>query len=198
MLEFSNLPDSRPYQLFHQYYQEAEAANQVLTYAFAVSSYNPNTKIVDSRFVNLKYIDGNDWIFFTNYKGPKAQAFEGHNQISALFNWTATRMQIRIKATIKKIDLIKSDEHFKGRIKEKNAVAIASNQSQKIESYEAIEEKYKKVLENEDLSKRPDYWGGFAFSPFYIEFWNGKDTRLNHRQVFELIDEDWQDSILQP
>ena len=170
MLEFSNLPDSRPYQLFHQYYQEAEAANQVLAYAFAVSSYNPSTKIVDSRFVNLKYIDGNDWIFFTNYKGPKAQAFEGHNQISALFNWTATRMQIRIKATIKKIDLIKSDEHFKGRIKEKNAVAIASNQSQKIESYEAIEEKYKKVLENEDLSKRPDYWGGFAFSPFYIEF----------------------------
>ena len=113
MLEFSNLPDSRPYQLFHQYYQEAEAANQVLAYAFAVSSYNPSTKIVDSRFVNLKYIDGNDWIFFTNYKGPKAQAFEGHNQISALFNWTATRMQIRIKATIKKIDLIKSDEHFK-------------------------------------------------------------------------------------
>ena len=107
-------------------------------------------------------------------------------------------MQIRIKATIKKIDLIKSDEHFKGRIKEKNAVAIASNQSQKIESYEAIEEKYKKVLENEDLSKRPDYWGGFAFTPFYIEFWNGKDTRLNHRQAFEIIDEDWQDSILQP
>ena len=44
MLEFSNLPDSRPYQLFHQYYQEAEAANQVLAYAFAVSSYNPSTK----------------------------------------------------------------------------------------------------------------------------------------------------------
>ena len=60
------------------------------------------------------------------------------------------------QATIKKIDLINLMSILRAESKKNKAVAIASNQSQKIESYEAIEEKYKKVLENEDLSKRPD------------------------------------------
>ena len=87
--------------------------------SIAISSYCSLTKTVNSRFVNLKYIDSNRWTFFTNYNSSKAIEFEKHKQISALFYWNKINLQIRIKADIKKSDEIFSDNHFKSRSIEK-------------------------------------------------------------------------------
>tara|TARA_B100000029_G_scaffold514538_1_gene617795 strand:- start:3332 stop:3928 length:597 start_codon:yes stop_codon:yes gene_type:complete len=198
MLTISNLPDTQPYKLFQENYLAAEQAGQSLPYAFAISSYNPSTNQVDSRFVNLKFIDGEDWIFFTNYHSPKAQAFKLHDQVAVLFNWFSTQTQIRIQAKICMLDAKKSDEHFSSRIKEKNAVAIFSQQSQPAKSYEDLEARYQQTLDYDNLFHRPDHWGGYVFKPFYFEFWTANNTRLNHRHAFELIDGNWQGSILEP
>jgi len=95
-------------------------------------------KEVDSRFVNLKCILQDEWIFFTNYKSPKACAFEKHKQISALIYWNSINIQIRIKAEIKKTSKTFSDEYFKSRQPEKNALAISSHQSKKVDKFETI------------------------------------------------------------
>ena len=55
---------------------------------------------VDSRFVNLKFVDNDNFIFFSNYNSPKSIAFESHNQISANIFWSKTNQQIRMKANI--------------------------------------------------------------------------------------------------
>ena len=45
---------------------------------------------------------------------------------------------------------------------------------------------------------RPSYWGGFSFIPFYFEFWQGQEFRLNKREVYEEISGDWIKYTLQP
>ena len=59
--------------------------------------------------------------------------------------------------------------------------------------------KYEEVLKHsEDLGKRPDYWGGFSFTPYYFEFWQGHQSRINKREVFEKNSDDWMRYFLQP
>ena len=57
-------------------------------------------KEVEARYVNLKYIDNNEWIFFSNYLSPKANQFESHDQVSILIYWASINTQIRMKAKI--------------------------------------------------------------------------------------------------
>ena len=198
MIVFKDLPDVEPYQQFQKDYFEAEQANQPLIHAIAISSFNKTLNEVESRFVNLKYIEGEEWIFFSNYNSPKARSFQSHDQISAMFYWSTTNIQIRMKANIKETNKERSDEHFQSRQKEKNALAIASNQSQPISSFETVKSKFTDTLENADLRKRPDYWGGFSFTPYYFEFWRGSDFRLNHRNAFSKVEDGWESSILEP
>ena len=48
------------------------------------------------------------------------------------------------------------------------------------------------------LEKRPEYWGGYSFTPYYFEFWEGHKSRLNKREVFKKDTNDWVKTILQP
>ena len=136
--------------------------------------------------------------FFSNYNSPKSLQFQMLEQISALFYWDKLSFQVRIKAKIKKSNKSFSDAHFKKRSKEKNALSISSAQSEEISSYEDVIKKYNSVLEKENLIKRPEFWGGFSFVPYYFEFWEGKENRLNKREVFEYKENNWINFILEP
>ena len=57
---------------------------------------------------------------------------------------------------------------------------------------------YNDTKKDADLEKCPDYWGGFVFRPYYFEFWEGHDSRLNRRMVFELNNNQWDNFFLQP
>lgn len=198
MIKFNNISSEEPYLIFQDWYQAAVNAGQLRVQAIAISSYNPKTELVDSRFVNLKYIEHDRWVFFSNYNGPKAKAFEANKTISALFYWNATDAQIRMRAHIEKLPAQESDAYFKARDPEKNALAISSAQSQEIKSYEEVVKNYQAVLEKGDTSVRPEYWGGFQFTPYYIEFWSGDRNRLNKRQVFTKKQGSWKSKFLQP
>ena len=100
MIDISNIHNSEPYIFFKKYYEKALRANQNYIEAIAISSINKKSNEVDSRFVNLKKIDSEEWVFFSNYQSPKAKQFDQHNQISALFFWDKIGLQIRIKANI--------------------------------------------------------------------------------------------------
>ena len=88
--------------------------------------------------------------------------------------------------------------YFKQRSKEKNALAISSNQSQPISSYEEVRKKYNMTKNNGDLDKCPNYWGGFTFKPFSIEFWEGNEFRLNKRNLYKKDNTNWNHYILEP
>jgi pyridoxamine 5'-phosphate oxidase len=199
MIKFLNLSSEKPYLQFKSAYQEASDNGQKGIEAISVSSFNKAINEVEARYVNLKYIDNNEWIFFSNYLSPKASQFESHSQVSILIYWGSINTQIRMKAKIFKTSAEFSDKHFRGRTKEKNALAISSNQSQVINSFDEVAKNFNETLEvMTPETPRPNFWGGYSFIPYYFEFWQGHENRLNKRHVFEQQDSEWAERFLQP
>tara|TARA_B100000900_G_scaffold399056_1_gene401147 strand:- start:358 stop:954 length:597 start_codon:yes stop_codon:yes gene_type:complete len=198
MIQFNNLNQEIPYLILKEKYDEALNAGQRGIEAISISSYNKQISEVDSRYVNLKFISHDEFIFFSNYDSPKASSFASHDQISALLYWPSINAQIRMKAKIKKTSNKYNQKYFFDRLEEKNALAISSNQSKPINSYNQVKENYNKSLKNDDLKKCPEFWGGFSFTPYYFEFWEGHESRINKREIFEKIDGVWEQSFLQP
>ena len=199
MIKFLNLNPEKPYILFQSLYQQAIENGQKGIEAISVSSYNQLLKEVEARYVNLKYIDNNEWIFFSNYLSPKANQFDSHDQVSVLIYWASINTQIRMKAKIFKTSDEFSDEHFQGRTIEKNALAISSNQSQIIDSFDEVAKNFNEALQvMTPETPRPNFWGGYSFTPYYFEFWQGHENRLNKRHVFEQLDSEWAERFLQP
>jgi pyridoxamine 5'-phosphate oxidase len=199
MIDLSKINNKfEPYIIFQDFYNSALKAEQKQLEAINISSYQEKTNEVFSRFVNIKFVEDEKWIFFSNYNSPKAKQFNLHNQIAAVFYWSSINVQIRMKANIKKTSKNYNQKYFFDRSEKKNALAISSNQSKPTDSYKQVKENYNKSLKNEDLKKCPEYWGGFSFTPYYFEFWEGHDSRLNKRKVFEKIDDVWKQSFLQP
>jgi hypothetical protein len=56
MIQFNNLNQEIPYLLFKEKYDEALNAGQKGIEAISISSYNKEISEVDSRYVNLKFI----------------------------------------------------------------------------------------------------------------------------------------------
>ena len=198
MIILKNLSKETPYEAFKSAYEKSLKAKQKNIQALCMSSYCVDKNEVNSRYVNLKIINGKEFIFFTNYQSPKSIEFTMHNQISATLYWDSTNTQIRMKAYIKKTNHIFNQKYFTQRDLKKNALSISSNQSKSIDSYDSILENYKKSLSSEILNKCPAYWGGYSFTPYYFEFWEGHESRINKRVVFYKIDGLWKQSFLQP
>lgn len=198
MIKFSNLSQEIPYMLFKAKYDEAVSAGQKGIEAISISSFNKTMNEVDSRYVNLKFIAKDEFIFFSNYNSPKGIAFNSHDQIAALVFWPCINIQIRMKAKIKKTSNEYNQKYFFDRSIEKNALAISSNQSRKIDTFNNVKENFKKSLNYDDLKKCPDYWGGYSFKPYEIEFWEGDKFRLNKRNFYKKDKNKWNHYILEP
>ena len=198
MIIFEDMLKEKPYLIFKALYDRASDNNQTNIEAVSISSFNKKLNEVDSRYVNLKFISNVEFIFFSNYESPKATAFNSHNQIAALLYWSSINVQIRMKAKIKKTTSEFNQKYFFDRSEEKNALAISSNQSKPINSYSQVKENYNKSLKNDDLKKCPEFWGGYSFAPYYFEFWEGHELRLNKREVYEKSHNTWKHLILQP
>tara|TARA_S200000501_G_C20817830_1_gene741421 strand:- start:270 stop:863 length:594 start_codon:yes stop_codon:yes gene_type:complete len=197
MITFIDLSPSEPYQLFKYLYDKAEASEKIVE-AICISSFDERLSEVQSRFVNLKYVKNDEWIFFSNYNSPKAFQFKHHNQIAATFFWPSINSQIRIKAKVFKTSKKFSDEHYLSRDKDKNKLAHLSEQSEQIISYEEMINKFDSVENPADFNLRPKYWGGYSFKPYYFEFWEGHKSRINRRKVFKFEKGIWSSYFLQP
>lgn len=198
MIELIKLNNEEPYSVFVTLLDNALNNGQDNTDAISISSFNPIKKEVQSRYVNLKSIRHNKWTFFSNYDSPKSKSFLLHDQIAALFYWSKTDTQIRIKAKIYKTSEEESNNYFKARNKKKNALSISSMQSKNINSYEEVTKSYNHALSSKNLHKRPEYWGGFFFIPYYFEFWEGHESRINKRVSYEAQGSEWKKNFLQP
>ena len=198
MIEISNINKSEPYSKFIFFLNKAIENNQAPIDAICISSYDAETGEVDSRYVNLKFILNEEWIFFSNYMSPKAKQFISHKQISSTIFWPSINVQIRTKAVIKKTSIQYNQKYFFDRSEEKNALAISSNQSKSIDSFTQVKEKYNHTFKNSDLRKCPEYWGGFSFTPYEIEFWEGSEFRLNKRNLYKKVNNTWKHFILEP
>ena len=118
-----------------------------------------------------------------------------------LFFWHAAERQIIIKGKAEKIASNLSDGYFESRPRGSQLGALVSNQSEIVESREALEQKLsqlEKTYEGKGIP-RPEFWGGYLVKPVEMEFWQGRPNRLHDRIRYTLQDDyDWSINRLSP
>jgi pyridoxamine 5'-phosphate oxidase len=179
-----------PFTQFDIWFQEATKAMQTEPNAMALATADKSGK-PSNRMVLLKGIEEGGFCFFTNYLSKKGEQLSENPYSALLFWWSSLERQVRIEGKIELLDPSKSDIYFKSRPIGSQVGAIASPQSQIIESRSDMESRFASEWEKyqeTSIVQRPDYWGGYVLIPDLFEFWQGRPNRLHDRIQFKLND----------
>ena len=134
------------------------------------------------RMVLLKEIEADAFVFYTNYNSAKGRELAASGKAAFVMHWKSLRRQIRVRGAVTREDGPQADAYFDSRALKSRIGAIASRQSEPLESRGALVAEAAKVGLREGLNpKRPAHWGGFRIVPVEIEFWADGDFRLHDR-----------------
>lgn len=198
-LSINDIGDN-PIDFFVKWFKEAENSDQIIEpNAMTISTVDENS-FPSSRVVLLKQIKERSLIFFTNYNSNKGKSLDKNENICASFYWPPLERQVIIKGYAKKISSVESEDYFNSRPFESQAAAIISNQSEDIDSYESLLEKYNSFIEKNKNTKlkRPNNWGGIEIFINQIEFWQGRKNRLHNRVLCNFQKDTWEYKLLSP
>lgn len=200
-LIMSALSDN-PILQFQKWLDEATSSKDIVEpTAMNLATFSKDLGL-SSRMVLLKGVDDRGFVFFTNYDSRKALDLIDCQQAALCFWWGSLERQVRVEGEVVKVSEQESDDYFHSRPRGSQIGAIASKQSQVMDSYQSlrdevrdVEEKYKDLV----VIPRPGYWGGYRVVPKNIEFWQGRPSRLHDRlKYIKGENGDWKIERLSP
>jgi pyridoxamine 5'-phosphate oxidase len=192
--------DRDPLKLFQRWLDEAIAAGIHLPEAMTLATATPEGK-PSARLLLLKHADERGFVFYTNYNSIKARELDSNPQAALVFYWPQLERQVRVEGKVERTSADESDAYFKTRPRESQIGALASPQSEVIDSREALQQHARdieKLYEGREVA-RPAHWGGYRLLPERIEFWKGRPGRLHDRILYaRQADGTWTISRLAP
>jgi pyridoxamine 5'-phosphate oxidase len=153
-----------------------------------------------ARIVLLRGLDQRGLRFYTSYESRKGRELAANPRAAAVLYWPLLHRQVRIEGDVAPLGETESDAYFAARPRGHRIAAWASEQSQPLESYAVLEERFAHFdlrFEGEDVP-RPHSWGGFLLVPSRIEFWQGRPNRMHERTLYARSAAAWEVSELQP
>lgn len=195
LLESSLAPT--PLEQFSKWFDEALQADVPEPNAMTLATVGANGR-PSARIVLLKGLDERGLVFFTNYTSRKGQDLAAHPYASLLFFWQPLERQVRLEGLVEKVSAAESDTYYNSRPLGSRIGAWVSPQSQPT-SREELEQRNAALSESLGMEPpRPEYWGGYRLKPEYVEFWQGRPSRLHDRLVYTLTAGQWKQSRLAP
>jgi pyridoxamine 5'-phosphate oxidase len=182
--------DPNPFRQFENWSQDARAAGvseqDTISMTLATAT---RFGLPCARIVLLKSFDERGFVFYTNYNSRKGHELEENARACLLFYWPQLWRQVRIEGTVERVSEEESDQYFHSRPLGSRIGAWASEQSTRVESREALDQRFEEFsLQFGDNVPRPSHWGGYRVNPNVIEFWQGQDNRLHDRLRYSLQD----------
>ena len=90
MILFSKNIESEPQKKMLSLYQKARESNQKNIEAASLSTIS-SENTPHCRFINIKYVNENEFIFFSNYNSPKACDINYNPRVALTFFWRDTK-----------------------------------------------------------------------------------------------------------
>ena len=166
----------------------------------AMSLATTDEKEIGIRTVLLKHFDEKGFVYFTNYGSKKSQQIEVKPQAALLFPWLDLERQVKIVGSVEKITTLESIKYFASRAKDSQLGAWASQQSATISSRSLLVSQFESMKNKFSKGEvpLPDFWGGYRVIPESIEFWQGRDSRLHDRFIYQRSEDGWNINRLAP
>ena len=182
-----------PLSQFAAWYGEAEAAGLRLPEAVALATASPDGA-PSLRMVLLKGFDEHGFVFFSNYMSAKGRELAVNPRAALLFYWDSLGRQVRITGPVARTSAEESESYVRSRPRESQLSALASPQSQTVESRSALEQRVTDLRQEFDDGELPlpMNWGGFRLAMETVEFWQQRHDRLHDRLLYRRSDNgDW-------
>ena len=190
--------DRDPLKQFSAWMAEAIGAQVPEPTAMTVSTIGADGR-PSGRVCLLKGADAKGFVFFTNYSSRKGRDLAAHPLAALTFMWKELERQVRIEGAVEKVSAEESSAYYLTRTLGSRIGAWASPQSEKIENRAWLEKRWEELStqygENPSL---PPHWGGYRVMPDYLEFWQGRRSRLHDRIVYKRAGDGWQVARLAP
>jgi pyridoxamine 5'-phosphate oxidase len=170
-----------PLVLFRRWYREAEHEGALQPDAIALATADARGR-PSARMVLYKGLEGDRFVFYSNYESRKGRDLAGNNRAALVFYWSLTRHQVRVSGGVSRLSRAASAAYFHSRPRGAQLSALASRQSRVVPS-RAVLEKAVAALDRRypDTVPLPPDWGGYGLRPDWIEFWENRADRLHDR-----------------
>jgi pyridoxamine 5'-phosphate oxidase len=188
-LDREHLADD-PLEQFAKWFDEALVVAplaEAMTLATVDTDCAPN-----ARMVLLKGFGPDGFRFFTDYGSAKGEELGASPRAALVVYWRELDRQVRIRGTVERLSTEDSDAYFASRPRDSQIAAAISPQSRPVER-EKLDRRYVELAAElgESELTRPEHWGGYLVRPEVIEFWQGRDSRMHDRIVYNRQPEGW-------
>ncbi|MBC6437747.1 MAG: pyridoxamine 5'-phosphate oxidase [Rhodobacteraceae bacterium] len=170
-----------PFAIVAAWLAQAERSEPNDPNAIALSTVDPDG-LPNVRMVLLKDIEGDAFVFYTNYSSTKGKELVASGKAAFVIHWKSLRRQVRVRGLISREDGPQADAYFASRSLKSRLGAWASAQSSPLARRADLMAKFARITaEKGTAPERPPFWGGFRLRPVEIEFWADGAFRLHDR-----------------
>ncbi|KAI0898550.1 pyridoxamine 5'-phosphate oxidase [Annulohypoxylon nitens] len=204
VLTRSDLDQTSPIRQFHKWFAAAQQSGLVAhPETCCLSTASLPSGRVSSRMVYLKELDAEGFVIYSNFgTSKKAQDLSTNPWASLTFWWEDLERQVRVEGRASRLSREESQKYFDTRVRGSRIGAWSSRQSQVLQPVQGDagagdeEDDGRKVLDRwvEETEKKfegkenipvPEFWGGLRIVPESLEFWQGRQSRLHDRFVYD-------------
>lgn len=197
-LRRSDLTDD-PLELFERWLKQACDARLADPTAMCVATVDERGQPYQ-RIVLLKHVDQQGMVFYTNLGSRKAQQLARNPRVSLHFPWHTLERQVSVLGVAERLSMLEVMKYFHSRPKDSQIAAWVSRQSSRISTRGVLESKFLELKQKFSQGEipLPSFWGGFRVKIESVEFWQGRESRLHDRFLYQRDGDGWTIDRLAP
>jgi pyridoxamine 5'-phosphate oxidase len=170
-----------PLALFRRWFREAQRKGSPQPDAVALATADARGA-PSARMVLFKGVDGDKFLFYSNYGSRKGRDLASNRRAALVFYWSATGRQVRVSGRVSRLPRAASAAYFHSRPRGAQLSALASRQSRVVPSRAVLEKAVAELdRRHPETVPLPPDWGGYGIRPDWIEFWEHRADRLHDR-----------------